>query len=45
MDIQCVEFMNLIESIAPTNLAEDWDNVGHSLIGSSKKKVSRILRS
>ncbi len=36
------DLLNIIENIAPSALAESWDNVG-LLLGSPEKRVSRIL--
>ncbi|MEG0378308.1 MAG: Nif3-like dinuclear metal center hexameric protein [Eubacterium sp.] len=42
MAVKCSEVLQIIEKIAPKNLAESWDNVGLQ-IGSYKKVVSKIL--
>lgn len=42
MGILCSEIKDYLDSKAPLNLAEDWDNVG-LLIGSTKREVNAIL--
>ncbi|MEG2898371.1 MAG: Nif3-like dinuclear metal center hexameric protein [Eubacterium sp.] len=42
MAVKCSEIIQMIEMVAPKNLAESWDNVGLQ-IGSYKKQVNRIL--
>lgn len=38
----CKDIMNVIEKLAPTNIAEDYDNVG-LLVGDEKKEVKKIM--
>ncbi len=42
MDIRIIDIINIIESIAPPALAEDWDNVG-LLVGSQNAAVKKIM--
>lgn len=42
MDIKCSDISNYMEELAPSCLAEDWDNVG-LLLGSGNKAVRKIL--
>ncbi len=42
MSIKCGEITKFFEELAPTNLAEDWDNVG-LLLGSKLQDINRIL--
>jgi dinuclear metal center YbgI/SA1388 family protein len=42
MSMKCSEIINILEEFAPSNLAEEWDNVG-LLIGSRENKINKIL--
>lgn len=42
MSVKCQQIVELMEQLAPKNLAEDWDNVG-LLLGSPNMEVKKIL--
>ncbi len=42
MSIKCSEVVNIMEDIAPSYLAEDWDNIGLQ-IGNKEKEIKKIL--
>ena len=42
MAVKCSEITKVIETVAPRNLAESWDNVGLQ-IGSFQKRVKKVL--
>lgn len=42
MSVTCQDIMNIMEELAPSQLAEDWDNVGLTL-GEPQREVKKIL--
>lgn len=42
MSVKCNDIMNIIEGIAPTYLAEKWDNVGLQ-VGNKNREINKIM--
>ena len=42
MGVKCKDIANYIESIAPSRLAEEWDNVG-LMVGDAGREIDRVL--
>lgn len=42
MSVRCSDIMNIMEDVAPTYLAEDWDNVGLQ-VGNKNKEIKKVM--
>ncbi|SKC79456.1 Nif3-like dinuclear metal center hexameric protein [Maledivibacter halophilus] len=42
MSVRCIDIINIMERIAPTYLAEEWDNVGLQ-VGNKDREIEKIM--